>query len=224
MIIRPLLAIGLSLAATLRLAAVGVGDSYEKVVEEKGTPTGVMKAGEIQILRYADQTINLKGGTVVSITAARPAVPTETTSVRSSEPMTNSGAKPPAPESEEAPGEWTTNYAAALEEAKTSNRHTFLFFTGSDWCGWCKRLVREILATPEFTRYAKDNLVLVKLDYPRKKPQPAQLKAQNAELAQRYKIGGYPKIVVLDSDGKEVGRLGYDPDGPKAFLKKLRKM
>ena len=77
-----------------------------------------------------------------------------------------------------------------MEEAKKSDRHVFLFFTGSDWCGWCKRLVREILATPEFTRYADDNLVLVKLDFPHKKPQPASVKAQNEQLAQRTKPGG----------------------------------
>jgi protein disulfide-isomerase len=223
MLIRTLLVVGLYAAATARLAAVAVGDSYEKVVQEKGTPTGVMKAGEMQILRYADQTIKLKGGAVVSIAAAGPSVATSTPSVRSAEPAKRPVAKPPAPQSGEA-GPWITDYAAALEEAKTSDRHTFLFFTGSDWCGWCKRLVREILATPEFTRYARENLVLVELDFPRGKSQSDALKAQNAQLARRYKIEGYPTVVVLNSEGKVVGELGYQPDGPGPFIEKLRGM
>lgn len=225
MLIRTLLAIGLSLAATWRLAAAAVGDTYEKVVAEKGAPTGAMKAGEMQILRYADQTIKLRGGVVVAVIAAGPAVAAEAAPARAPRPVVRAVASSTAPKSEEGEtGAWTTDYAAALEQAKRLNRHTFLFFTGSDWCGWCKRLVREILATPEFKQYASEHLVLVELDFPRGKPQSEALKAQNAQLARRYKIEGYPTVVVLDRDGKVAGELGYQPDGPGPFIEKLRGM
>lgn len=116
---------------------------------------------------------------------------------------------------------WTTDYKAALEQAKADDRRVFLFFTGSDWCGWCKRLNREILSTPEFNKFADDKLVLVELDFPRSKTQTADVKAQNAELAQRFKIRGYPTIIVLDSSGKKVGQLGYQKGGPAPFIEAI---
>lgn len=119
---------------------------------------------------------------------------------------------------------WTTDYKAALEQAKADDRRVFLFFTGSDWCGWCKRLNREILSTPEFNKFADDKLVLVELDFPRSKAQTAAVKAQNAELAQRFKIRGYPTIIVLDRSGKKVGQLGYQRGGPAPFVEAIGEM
>lgn len=119
---------------------------------------------------------------------------------------------------------WTTDHAAALSEAKAENRKVFLFFTGSDWCGWCKRLNREILSTPEFSQFASENLVLVELDFPRGKTQSAELKAQNTKLAQKYQIRGYPTVVVLDGAGRKVGELGYQEGGPGPFIAALKKM
>lgn len=179
----------------------------------------------MQILRYPDQTIKLKGGAVVAIVGAEPGVAAATGPVRAPQPAVRPAAPATSPKSQEGEtGAWTTDYAAALERAKELDRHTFLFFTGSDWCGWCKRLVREILSTPEFKQYASEHLVLVELDFPRGKPQSDALKAQNAQLARRYKIEGYPTVVVLDRDGKVVGELGYQPDGPAPFVEKLRGM
>jgi thioredoxin-related protein len=119
---------------------------------------------------------------------------------------------------------WSTDYQAALEKAKTENKKVFLFFTGSDWCGWCKRLNREILATPDFKKYADEKLVLVELDFPRGKSQSAEVKAQNTKLMQQYKIEGYPTVIVLNSDGKKLGDLGYQEGGPSPFVEALEKM
>jgi protein disulfide-isomerase len=119
---------------------------------------------------------------------------------------------------------WSTDYKAALAQAKAENRHVFLFFTGSDWCGWCKRLQKEILTTPEFGKYAGEKLILVELDFPRAKPQASAVKAQNAKLAERFKIEGYPTVIVLDSSGKPVGQLGYQEGGPGPFVDALSKM
>ena len=110
------------------------------------------------------------------------------------------------------------------QQAKADDRRVFLFFTGSDWCSWCKRLNREILSTPEFQKFAGEKLVLVELDFPKSKAQPAPVKEQNAKLAQQFKIEGYPTVIVLDSSGKKVGELGYQEGGAGPFIDAISKM
>jgi protein disulfide-isomerase len=125
---------------------------------------------------------------------------------------------------EAAEGGWTTDFAKALQQAKAEKKLLLLNFTGSDWCGWCIKLNKEVFSQPEFKSYAATNLVLVEVDFPRKKPQPAALKKANRELANRYKIEGYPTLIVLTSEGRVAGELGYLPGGPKAFLGELDKL
>jgi len=98
----------------------------------------------------------------------------------------------------------------------------FLFFTGSDWCGWCKRLEEEILTTSEFKNYAKEKLILVKLDFPRQIEQSEALQNQNRTLAGQYGIKGYPTVIVLDPAGRAVKQLGYQEGGPGPFVSALR--
>ncbi|PYI79742.1 MAG: thiol-disulfide isomerase, partial [Verrucomicrobia bacterium] len=101
----------------------------------------------------------------------------------------------------------------------------FLNFTGSDWCGWCIKFDKDVLSQPEFKNYAHDNLVLVELDFPRKKSQPTEEKKQNVQLAQQYEVLGFPTIVVLNSNGQKVWQFdGYFPDGPDAFITQLQKL
>src|ERR1041384_2972358 len=118
--------------------------------------------------------------------------------------------------------QWLTDLAKAQAKAKTENKMVLLDFTGSDWCGWCIKFDKEVLATKEFKDYAAKNLVLVQLDFPNKKPQSDELKKANAALQKKYDVNGYPTFVVLDKDGKEVGRqVGYLKGGPEAFIAKL---
>jgi thioredoxin-related protein len=85
-----------------------------------------------------------------------------------------------------------------------------LDFTGSDWCGYCIKLDEEVFSKPSFKKFAKENLVLVELDYPRGKNLPKKTKEQNDSLKSKYGISGYPTIILLDSDGKEAARwIGY---------------
>jgi thioredoxin-related protein len=117
---------------------------------------------------------------------------------------------------------WTTDVPAAVAQAKKENKMVLLDFTGSDWCGWCIKFKKEALDTHEFNDYAAKNLVLVELDFPNKKPQPAALKTANKALSERYKVDGFPTFVVLNQNGKEVGRQeGYKPGGAKAFIAEL---
>jgi len=119
---------------------------------------------------------------------------------------------------------WHTSLPEAQARAKAENKLVLMDFTGSDWCVWCIKLKREIFDTDEFARYAKDNLVLVEVDFPRKKKQSEDLKAANRALAEKYKIQGYPTIIVLNSDGKQVGELGYMKGGPEPFIAALDKL
>ena len=119
---------------------------------------------------------------------------------------------------------WTTDVPKAVEKAKADKKLVMLDFTGSDWCGWCIKLNKEIFSQPEFVEYAQKNIVAVELDFPRSKQQSDELKKANKELQKKYSIRGYPTIVVLNGEGKEVGRLGYMKGGPKAFIEELEKL
>jgi thioredoxin-related protein len=120
---------------------------------------------------------------------------------------------------------WQTDYKKAQEEAKANHKLLLLDFTGSDWCGYCIRLNREILSKPQFKDYASKNLVLVEIDFPRVKHQTIALRRQNQELAEQYQILGFPTVIVLSGDGRKVWRYdGYFPDGPDAFIAELEKL
>ena len=117
---------------------------------------------------------------------------------------------------------WLTDLPKAQAQAKSENKIVLIDFTGSDWCGWCIKFDKEVLDTPEFQDYAAKNVVLVKLDFPRKLVQADDLKKANAALQAQYDIHGFPTLLVLDKDGKEIGRqVGYSKGGPQAFIAKL---
>ena len=119
---------------------------------------------------------------------------------------------------------WGTDLPKALAQAKTDKKMVLMDFTGSDWCGWCIKFDKDTLSTPKFAEYAKAHLELVVVDFPNKKPQSDALKAANKALGEKYKVDGYPTFVVLNGDGKEIGRqVGYAPGGPEAFIAKLEK-
>ena len=124
-----------------------------------------------------------------------------------------------------AESEWLTDYKKAQEQAKTANKLVLLNFTGSDWCGWCIKMDRDVFSKPEFKDYASKNLVLLTIDFPRTKEQPVDLRRQNQELAARYNIEGFPTIIVLNGDGRKVWEYGgYFPDGATAFVANLEKV
>ena len=120
---------------------------------------------------------------------------------------------------------WTTDLPAAQKKAKEEKKLVLMDFTGSDWCGWCIKLNKEVFDTKEFADYAKDNLVMVEVDFPNKKKQSTELKRANQALKEKYGADGFPTIVVLDSEGKEVWKkIGYMPGGPKAWIAKLEEV
>ena len=116
---------------------------------------------------------------------------------------------------------WGDDYEKGLAQAKAEKKLVLLDFTGSDWCGWCIKLDKEVFSKKEFKDYAKDNLVLVEVDFPQTKKLAKKIKEQNDKLQAQYGIKGYPTIIVLNPDGKKVGELGYQEGGPAAFTAKL---
>ena len=107
-----------------------------------------------------------------------------------------------------AASEWLTDLPKVQAQAKEEKKMVLLDFTGSDWCGWCIKLHNEVFSKPEFAEYARKNLVLVEVDFPRKKKLGAEQKKANEALQQKYKIEGYPTIIVLNGEGKKIGELG----------------
>lgn len=120
---------------------------------------------------------------------------------------------------------WHTDMKKATEMSKKSKKPLLLFFTGSDWCGWCIRLQKEVLKTPEFAKWAKKNVILVELDFPRKTAQTPEIQKQNMELQQALGVRGYPTVWFVKpttKDGKvnleQLGSTGYVAGGPNAWL------
>lgn len=118
-----------------------------------------------------------------------------------------------------APEGWTADFVYAMTRAKAENKLVLADFTGSDWCSFCKSLRKEVFDTPEFKEWAKKNVVLLELDYPRKKRLPDQVEAQNETLQRMYGklVGGFPTILLLEPNGKPFGRFGYQPGGPAGW-------
>jgi protein disulfide-isomerase len=117
---------------------------------------------------------------------------------------------------------WGTDLPGALNQAQSENKLVLLDFTGSDWCPWCIKFDQDVLSTDAFAAYARARLVLVKLDFPRHTEQSDALKQANRELSQKFNVDGFPTYVLLNSDGRELGRqVGYAGGGPNAFISEL---
>ncbi len=120
--------------------------------------------------------------------------------------------------------EWMTDFAKAKEKARAEKKLVLMNFTGSDWCGFCIKQEKESFATPEFRTYARQNLVLLMLDFPRKKEISTEQREANTKLRDQFKVRGFPTLVILDPDGKEADRqVGYGGGGPKPLIAKLDK-
>jgi thiol:disulfide interchange protein len=119
---------------------------------------------------------------------------------------------------------WRSDFPGALKQAESENKLVLLDFTGSDWCPWCIKFDQDVLSTSRFAAYADKNLELVRVDFPRHTPLPADQQRVNDALAKRFGVDGYPTYVLLDSAGREMGRqVGYQQGGPNAFIAELEK-
>jgi protein disulfide-isomerase len=120
---------------------------------------------------------------------------------------------------------WYTDVSLASQAAAAENKPMLLFFTGSDWCGWCHRLQREVFNTPAFTTWASSDVILVELDFPRNKVLPQYIMEQNQMLQQQFGVQGYPTVwfvnVTKEADKLNLAPLsssGYLQGGPEVWI------
>lgn len=120
---------------------------------------------------------------------------------------------------------WITNLDEAYKLSKESGKPIMANFTGSDWCGWCIRLTKNVFVHDEFKEWAEDNVVLLELDFPKRKKLPQALAEQNRGLKNAFGIRGFPTIWVFDLDKNNennqynisaLGSTGYS-DSVKKF-------
>ncbi len=121
--------------------------------------------------------------------------------------------------------QWHTDVEKAINISVQTEKPLFFFFTGSDWCGWCKKLQKEVFFKPEFKKWADNSVVLVELDFPRRSKLPEATQKQNRELASMFGVRGYPTVwlvtpTVIDEKIKfnKLGSQGYVAGGPKAWI------
>lgn len=114
--------------------------------------------------------------------------------------------------------EWHTDLNKAMAISNKTHKPLFLFFTGSDWCGWCMKLQKEVFKTPEFTKWAKDNVVLVELDFPKRTPQDDAIKQQNAQLGSFFQVRGYPTVWITDVTKNKEGKTQFAPRGSSGYV------
>ena len=106
---------------------------------------------------------------------------------------------------------WLVNLDEAYQESKETGKPIMANFTGSDWCGWCKRLSAAVFNKPEFKSWAEEHVVLLELDFPRRSQVPANIKKQNADLQRAFRVRGFPTVWVFDLDKNSQGK--YDITG-----------
>ena len=115
---------------------------------------------------------------------------------------------------------WLTDLDAAKKQAAAEKKDILVDFTGSDWCGWCIRLKKEVFDQPEFAAASK-KFVLVEIDFPRSKKQSPEVKATNEALSKKYAISGFPTILLLDAQGEVYAQTGYQEGGAPKYLEHL---
>lgn len=116
---------------------------------------------------------------------------------------------------------WQTDFEAAKAKAKSEKKLLLVDFTGSDWCGWCVKLKNEVFDKEPFKTEASKQFVFVELDFPHGKKLSDKLKKQNKELSEKFKVRGFPTILVMDAEGKKIAKTGYRPGGPEGYVKHL---
>jgi thioredoxin-related protein len=125
---------------------------------------------------------------------------------------------------QETKGEWLTDFEEARKTAAEKKLPILADFSGSDWCGWCIKLDKEVFSQKEFKDFAKDNFVLFLADFPRSKKQDEKIKKQNNELMKKHKIKGFPTVLLMDAEGKVLATTGYQPGGAPAYIQHLKEL
>lgn len=124
---------------------------------------------------------------------------------------------------------WQTNAQEAINESLITNKPVLMFFTGSDWCGWCIKLQKEVFITGEFIEWASD-YILLELDFPKRKKIEPEIAQQNAQLQNMLKVRGYPTVFIIQPEKNEnninlkaIAKSGYVAGGPEKWIESIEK-
>jgi thioredoxin-related protein len=121
---------------------------------------------------------------------------------------------------------WQSDFKEAKTIANNDNKQILLVFSGSDWCAPCMKLEKNVWQTEVFKKHAKDNLVLLKADFPSRKKNklPKEQQDKNNALAEQYNPKGYfPFVVLLNANGDVLNQLGYKSLEPQAYINEINK-
>jgi len=118
---------------------------------------------------------------------------------------------------------WLVDINEAYAKSQETGKPILANMTGSDWCGWCKKLTRSVFVHDEFKTWADENVILLEVDFPRRKSIPANIKSQNSSLRQAFGIRGYPTIVVFDLDKNDAGEFAISALGRTGYTKTVDK-
>ena len=114
---------------------------------------------------------------------------------------------------------WLTNIDQAIAQSIETDKPIMLFFTGSDWCGWCKRLVKEVFDQKEFTDWAEENIISVELDFPKRTKLDENTVAQNQQLQRLFSVQGYPTIWLVKPELKEDNKINFEKLGKTGYVR-----
>jgi len=115
--------------------------------------------------------------------------------------------------------QWQTDYTQAVSQAKAQSKPVLLFFTGKGWCSYCSKLENEVFKTQDFQNAVGDKFIFVEIDYQQGKVNPT-----TKRLMERYKIKGFPTVVIIDGQEKVLGETGYKSGGGKKYAEQLSQM
>lgn len=113
---------------------------------------------------------------------------------------------------------WYDSFEEASKIAKKTNKPILANFTGSDWCGWCIRLDKEVFSKAEFQKWAKENVVLLTVDFPRRKKLPEDIASQNNALQRAFQVSGYPTIWLMNPGEGDMPTKGIVPLGKTGYV------
>jgi protein disulfide-isomerase len=114
---------------------------------------------------------------------------------------------------------WMTDYDTALKKAAEENKYVFVSISGLDWCRWCIQFEKEVLSQPEFIDYAKENLIPVLLDFKHNGGATSEeFSEQHKNLLKKFRISGFPAVLILNPNGKVIERDGYQRGGALNYI------
>lgn len=119
---------------------------------------------------------------------------------------------------------WLTDFEQAKKTASDQDKKIIIVFSGSDWCAPCIKLDKNIWQSESFKNEAAKDWVLIKANFPRKKANELSKEQteHNRKLAEKYNIeGSFPLVVILDKNGKLLGKMGFKNVSPEEYIKMI---